>query len=93
MMSAAVQSMPRTIVVKWFFNILIPLTILLVPTTGLFTLQIKLFFVTTLFAICAFAFETMNQTAVSILLPLSWIFLGIAKPATVFPAGSNMCLG
>lgn len=83
-MHAAIQSMSRTTVIKWFFNIIIPLFLLLVPTTELFTMQIKLFFVTTLFAICAFAFETMNQTVVSILMPLTWIFLGIAKPTTVF---------
>lgn len=42
-MHAAIQSMSRTTVIKWFFNIIIPLFLLLVPTTELFTMQIKLF--------------------------------------------------
>lgn len=74
----------KTKMLKWAVNIIIPLAVAVVPCNETFTMQMKLFFVTTLFAICCFALETMNQTGVAILLPVSWVYLGVADAQTVF---------
>ena len=70
--------------VKWAFNIGLPVLVALIPCNDVFTMQMKLFFVSTLFAILCFAFETMNQTIVSMLLPLFWIFFKVAEPTVAF---------
>lgn len=67
--------------IKWAFNIIIPLCIALIPCNDVFTMQMKLFFVSTVFAILTFAFETVDQTVISIALPLFWIFFKVAEPA------------
>ncbi len=86
MMDKANNTISKTLALKWFANIAIPLAIALIPCNETFTMQMKLFFVTTLFAICCFALETVDQTAISILLPVTWIFLGVAESKTVFAA-------
>ncbi len=86
MMEKANNTISKTLALKWFANIAIPLAIALIPCNETFTMQMKLFFVTTLFAICCFALETVDQTAISILLPVTWIFLGVAESKTVFAA-------
>lgn len=70
--------------VKWFFNLAIPIIIFMIPCNEVFTMQMKLFFVSTLFAILCFAFETMNQTVVALILPLFWIFTKVAEPTVAF---------
>lgn len=55
---------------------------MLIPTNEVFTMQMKLFFASTLMGILCFAFETVNQTTVALALPLFWVFFKVA-PATV----------
>ena len=69
---------------KWIANFAIPLMIALVPCGETFTMQMKIFFVTTIFAILCYALETMDSTGVSILLPVAWVFFGVATPAVIF---------
>ena len=77
-------NMSKTDWVKWIANFAIPLAIALIPCGETFTMQMKLFFVTTIFAILCYALETMDSTGVSILLPVAWVFFGVAKPDVVF---------
>lgn len=77
-------NMSKTDWAKWIANFAIPLAIALIPCNETFTMQMKLFFVTTVFAILCFALETMDQTGVSILLPVAWVFLGVAPSNVVY---------
>lgn len=70
--------------IKWAINFIIPIIIFLIPCNDVFTMKMKLFFVTTVFAILCFALETMNQTLVALLVPVLWVYLGVAPAATVF---------
>lgn len=79
--------------IKWAFNIILPLIVFLIPCNEIFTMQMKLFFVSTLFAILCFAFDTMNQTVVAITLPLFWIFFKVTEPARPFNPGPNIFHG
>ena len=70
--------------IKWAFNITLPLIIFLIPCNEVFTMQLKLFFTSTMFAILCFAFGTMNQTVVSLALPLFWVFTKVTEPTVAF---------
>lgn len=74
----------KSTIIKWAVNIGLPVIVALIPCGEVYTMQMKIFFVTTLFAVCAFAMETMDQTGVAILLPVAWVFFGVAKPAVIF---------
>ncbi len=81
---SALTKEQRNLYIKYAINVALPLAIALVPCTEVYTVQIKLFLASTIFAICAFAMETMPQTGVAIMLPVFWIFFNVAKPAAVF---------
>ncbi len=71
----------------WFKNLLtlfLPLCLFLIPTTASFTFSMKLFFVSTLMAIFCFAFGNVSIPVVASILPVFWIFCGVAEPSTVF---------
>lgn len=62
--------------IYWIINIILPLVIVFViPTSNLITMQIKLFFAVTLFAILTFIFENFNRTAIALLLPIAYVII------------------
>lgn len=81
---SGIKTMSKVDLAKWIANFAIPLIIALIPCNEAFTMQIKIFFVTTVFAILCFALETMDQTGVAILLPVSWVFFNVAPSSVVF---------
>lgn len=70
--------------IKWAFTLGLPLIIMLIPSNEIFTIQMKLFFASTLMGILCFAFEVVPQTTVALILPLFWVFFNVAPPAIVF---------
>ena len=68
--------------VKWAVTLGFPIILLLIPCNDVYTLSMKLFLALTLAAILMFAFENLNQTVVSLLLPFLYVVLQIA-PANV----------
>ena len=68
--------------VKWAVTLGFPIVLLLIPCNDVYTLSMKLFLALTLAAILMFAFENLNQTVVSLLLPFLYVVLQIA-PANV----------
>lgn len=77
-----VKKVDWSYLLKWAIIILCPLLILCVPVNEMFTWPVKMFFVITLLAILLFALETIQQTAVAILLPIAYVVFQIA-PSTV----------
>lgn len=77
-------TMSKSLMVKYAINLIIPLCFVLIPCGEVYTLQMKIFFASTIFAICCFAMETMPSTAVSIMLMVFWVFTNVAKPAVIF---------
>lgn len=77
-----VKKLDWSYLLKWAIIILCPLLILCVPVNEMFTWPVKMFFVITLLAILLFALETIQQTAVAILLPIAYVVFQIA-PSTV----------
>jgi di/tricarboxylate transporter len=64
--------------------LLVPLLIYLIPTTDVFTLKIKLFFVCTLFPILLAAFDLLPMVIYALLFPLLYIFVVGVEPAIAF---------
>lgn len=71
------SKMSKSDMVKWGFNIGIPLIIALIPCGEVYTMQMKLFFVSTVFAILCFALDTVNQTVMALILPAFWVYTGV----------------
>ena len=87
---------PKTIVF-WVLTIGLPAVILLMPTTEVMTMQIKLYLAITLLCILMFAFENVQQTAVALLLPLLYVVSGVVPASVAFSPWLQyipwMCLG
>ena len=71
-------------ILKWVVTLAAPLLLLLVPVNEVFTWPVKLFFVITLTAILLFAFETIQQTAVALLLPIAYVVFKVAPSSVAF---------
>lgn len=67
----------------------VPFLIFLIPTNDAFTPTIQRYFVITLMAIMTFCFGNVPQTAVAILLPVSYIIFGVAKPTDIYSVWSG----
>ena len=83
------QAMSMKNLITMIMTFALPLAILLIPTTELFTPQIRLYLVITLFAILTFIFGNINQTAIAILLPITYVILVQAPAAAVFAPWST----
>lgn len=83
-MSAALKNYSKVDIIKAIVTLALPLSLLLIPTGDVFTAQMRLFCVITLMGILCYAFENVNQTVVSILMPISYIFLAKVDAGVVF---------
>lgn len=81
----------RVDILKMVVTIGLPLAIMLIPVNEVFTMQLKLYFVVTLAAILAFAFENFNQTLVALALPFAYTLFNIVPANVAFsPWASNV---
>lgn len=72
--------------VKWIGSIALPLLIFLVPVSGTFTAEMRLFFVVTLMVIAVMAFDLTPMIVPSLAFPLVYIITGLASPKVAFSA-------
>lgn len=79
----------KSLLAKDLATIIFPVILCLIPCGDVYTLQMKLFLASTVMAILCFAFENVPQLAVALLLPVFWIFFGIAPASTVFTPWTN----
>ncbi len=73
-----------TIAIKWAINIVLPLIVLLIPTSDTYTLPIKTFLAITVFAIALIATENIPMGATALLLPVAYIVILKVPAATAF---------
>lgn len=81
--------MDKSTKIKWAITIIVTLAIFLIPTNDVYTKQMSLFFATTVFALFLMAFEFFDVIVVSIIMPISWIALGVANAATAMGGWVN----
>lgn len=79
----------RIDIVKMVVTIGLPLAIILIPINEKFSSTLRLYFVITLFAILAFAFENFNTTLISLALPFAYTLFKVAPAAVVFSPWST----
>lgn len=79
----------RKSLISWIVTIGLPIIILLIPTSGDFTPQIRMFFAITLMGIAMFCFDEVDNAIAGILMMLLYIMTNIAPSATVFSAWTN----
>lgn len=65
-------------VLMWLLTLGVPLGIFMIPTTDLFTVQMRTFLVITVFAILVIALGTLPQSCITFLLPVSYVMFGLA---------------
>ena len=68
----------RSLNIKWALNFLIPLAVLLLPETELFTWNIKVFLAITLWAVMGYAMELTDNLVVSLVMMFLYGLSGIA---------------
>lgn len=81
MMSSATTSKVN---IKWLITTIIPLLFLLIPTSELFSMQLKLFLVITVMSMFMLCFELMEPFWVAIFMPGCWILFGVCSAADAF---------
>lgn len=64
-------------IIMWAVTVLIPVIILLLPTSEAFTPEIRLFFAITICAILMFAFDQIHSAIPALLLPLAYSITGL----------------
>lgn len=82
-MSSSVQS---KFTIKWIVTIVIPLLFLLIPTSEMFSMQLKLFLTITVMSMFMLCFELMDSFWVAIFMPGCWILFGVCSAADAFSA-------
>lgn len=74
---------------QWLISIALPLGLMLIPTTEVFTHQVRLFLAGTLFAILLFAFELLPQLIPALFLPIFYVISNVAPSTAVFSPWST----
>lgn len=75
--------------IKWLITIVVTLIILMIPTNDVYTRQMSLFFASTIFALFMMAFEFFDPIVVSVIMPMSWIALGVTNAAGAMSGWTN----
>lgn len=70
--------------IKWAVIFMLPLGLLLVPTTDIFTMQYKLFISITLWAILMFAFDLVDNYVPTVMMPILYIMTGVTDWSVAF---------
>ena len=78
--------------IGWLIAILAPLCIILMPTTELFTLQVKEFVALTLWAIIMWAMDLLPKVVTAVMLCVFYILLGLAPASAVFGGPFSMAV-
>ena len=74
---------------KWAVIFLVPLALLLIPVTDVFTMQHKLFLCITLWTILMFAFGLVDNYIPAIVMPMLFIATGVADWETAYAGLHN----
>lgn len=83
-MSNAVQkkALSAKAVISWAVTILVPVVLLLIPTSETYTSQLRIFFALTICAILMFAFDQVHSAIPALLLPLAYALTGLVPFGT-----------
>ncbi len=96
-LAVSALKMSPALKVKWLMTVLLPASILLIPSNAVFTREVRWFLVITLWSILCFALELLDNTIPAVFLPFLYTLLGVAPVAVVLAPWTTeipwMCLG
>lgn len=75
--------------IKWALALILPLIVWLIPTSEIFSAELRMFFVITLFAIILMALELVPVVISSVLLGTLYLVSGIVPASTAFASWTN----
>ena len=78
------KTVNRSLAMKWAIVLILTAICAMVPEQGLYTHEVKMFLVVTVFGLAASAFELMPDLFVAIILPAGWILFQVAPAANIF---------
>lgn len=79
----------KKLCLQWVMSILVPVLILLIPLTEMFTVEIRKFFAITIFAIFLIAFDLLDALVIAVILFVGYWVAGVAPAEIVFSAWAN----
>lgn len=85
-------NLSRSEMIKWAVTLILCGIVAFIPTSDVFTGQMKWFFVVTLFCMAVLAFSLLPVIVPAIMMPLGYWMLGVAKPAVIYGAWSNQII-
>lgn len=71
--------MTKSDMIKWLITLVVTAAIFIIPSGGLYTIEMKKFLVITVFALFIIAFEFFPSAVMVILLPVLYIVFGVAS--------------
>ena len=69
--AAGTKTLPLKAIISWIVPILVPVILLLIPTSETYTSELRIFFALTICAILMFAFDQVHSAIRALLLPLA----------------------
>lgn len=88
-MNTAVKPANKVTLLKWLVTFAIAIGVYMIPTTELFTADLKLFFTITIFCILVVAFEFFDTIIPAILLPTLYLISGLVPASTAFASWTS----
>lgn len=92
--AAGTKTLPIKAIISWIVTILVPVILLLIPTSETYTSELRIFFALTICAILMFAFDQVHSAIPALLLPLAYAVTGIVDfGAPPWPPGPSRWSG
>ena len=91
---SAKSTMSKATKTKWLITILCTVAVALIPAVGLYTPQMRMFMIITVFSLFIIAFEFFAQSVMAIFLPVLYGIFNVAPTSVVMQpwVGDNMLL-
>ena len=80
--AAGTKQLPVKAIIAWVVTILVPVILLLIPTSETYTSELRIFFALTLCAILMFAFDQVHSAIPALILPLAYALTGLVDFGT-----------
>ncbi len=88
-MEATHQNVLSSLWFKWLMSLVVPALVWLIPLSDVYTEQLRLFFVITIFIIMVIAFELFEMLIPSIMLPTLYFLSGLVPLNVAFASWTN----
>lgn len=75
----AFKPMTKSLLIKWLISFAVAIVFLLIPVSGMFTLELKKFFVVTLFSVMLMLFELLPAGVIGLFLMTAYSGVGLVK--------------